>query len=457
MTKIVICIDGTGNEIGDRESNVLKLYKAMRKDDQQLAQYVMGVGTFDGTQYMGRARQAVNALLGQAFGYGLEDDVLTAYRFLCRNYRSKDRKQKEDTGLSDAAAESDHIYLCGFSRGAYAARILAGFVHNFGLVAPDKLHLIVPVFRAYRRVTDADPSDKDAKVFKALREYEAVLSPEPAAIRALLLFDTVSSLIRFRRPFYNLRKHASFAEFGTHASVNSNVSVRIVLHALAWHERRSLFRPQLWNPKPEDRSEKAPDGEPLYYGNNFRVPARERIQQVRQRWFSGFHSDVGGSPPEDQSGLGKISLLWMLDALSDAEKAADAQDNAARKKARKGPLPGRRQYGLKLKTGARKSYLEGQDPDKKTPGGLPYVGPDAEAPLHDSHKHGALAWLWVVLEFFPKSLRRRETGPVKWYRRGWLIAWYLPLFEPRQAHPEQEVDPSLRTRLSQDRDHQTPR
>jgi uncharacterized protein (DUF2235 family) len=440
---IIICIDGTGNEIGDRESNVLKLYKALKPSDEaQISHYVLGVGTFDGTKLMGRTRHAINQLLGQAFGYGLEDDVLQAYRFLCRTYRSKADKRAADAGLSEDAAESDHVYIAGFSRGAYAARILAGFVHNFGLIAPAKLHLIAPVFRAYRRVSDFDQSASDDRVFQALREYEDVLKPTPASIRALLLFDTVNSLVRFRRPWHNFKKYGSLAEFGTHASVNSNVSVRIVLHALAKHERRSLFRPQLWAPTAGDREGGSPDGVPLYFGNNFRLPAAKRGQIIRQRWFSGFHSDVGGSPPEDESGLGKIALLWMIDALADAEKQADAEDNAARKKSRRSPLMKPRRYGLALKSGARKRYFEGVVPEARTPGGLPYAPPDANAPLHDSHRNGLLAPIWNIMEFFPKSARRREAGAPEWFRRA-LWKWYLPLYEPRRIPPEHEVDPSV--------------
>ena len=44
MTRIVICIDGTGNEIGDRNTNVLKLYRALDKDDpDQQAHYLINV------------------------------------------------------------------------------------------------------------------------------------------------------------------------------------------------------------------------------------------------------------------------------------------------------------------------------------------------------------------------------------------------------------------------------
>lgn len=439
MARIIICIDGTGNEIGDRESNILKLYKALDKDDpDQKAHYVMGVGTYDGPQFLGRTRQVFNGVLGLAFGLGLEDDVLSAYRFLCENYQSREMKQAANPGLSDDAVESDQIYLCGFSRGAYAARMLAGFIHNFGLVAPDRLHLIAPAFRAYRDVSDFDETEEPEKVFQSLREYERVLDPSSAPVRALLLFDTVSSMIRFRRPLANLRKHASFAEFGTHPSVNSNVSVRIVLHALAIHERRSLFRAQNWTPECDD------DGAPLYFGNNFRNAKSRRTQIVRQRWFPGFHSDIGGAAPEDASGIGKISLLWMLDALITAEKHADAEDNAARKKARRSPLPGqdgasKRSHGFRLKRGNRKWYLEG-DTDKRTPSGRRYAKPDPNAPIHDSHRNGKLGWVWSILEFFPKSLSRRAPGTPAWYRRGLL--WYLPLFEPRPIPDDHEIDPS---------------
>ncbi len=439
MTKIIICIDGTGNEIGDRESNVLKLYKALHiEEGAQIAHYVLGVGTYDGTKLMGRPRQAVREVLGLAFGLGLEDDVLSAYRYLCRHYRSAEDKRAAQPGLSRDAATSDQIYICGFSRGAYAARILAGFIHNFGLIEPEKLHLAAPVFRAYRRVTDFDKSASDDRVFQALREYEDVLRPQNPPIRALLLFDTVSSLIRFRRPLYNLRKNYSLAEFGTHASVNSNVSVRIVLHALARDEKRALFRAQHWQPAASD----CDNGTPLYYGNNFRNEKARRLQYIRQRWFRGFHSDVGGSPPEDESGLGKITLLWMLDALAEAERKADAEDNAARKKARRSPLPKPRKYGLALRRGARKRYFEGAVEGAETPGGLPYAAPDPDAPAHNSHTHGTLAPLWVLTEFLPKSVKRREPGRPAWFRRAWLLGlWYLPLFEPRQPRAGDEAEP----------------
>ena len=49
MKNIVICCDGTGNEISENISNVLKLYRCLRKTDKtqprQKVFYDPGVGT----------------------------------------------------------------------------------------------------------------------------------------------------------------------------------------------------------------------------------------------------------------------------------------------------------------------------------------------------------------------------------------------------------------------------
>ena len=49
MRNIIICCDGTGNEISENISNVLKLYRCLRKTEKteprQLVFYDPGVGT----------------------------------------------------------------------------------------------------------------------------------------------------------------------------------------------------------------------------------------------------------------------------------------------------------------------------------------------------------------------------------------------------------------------------
>ena len=81
---IVICCDGTGNEINDTISNVLKLYRVLDKDEGQRVYYHPGVGTIGLESTWGRIKQETGAVLQLATGAGLDEDTLAAYRFLCR-------------------------------------------------------------------------------------------------------------------------------------------------------------------------------------------------------------------------------------------------------------------------------------------------------------------------------------------------------------------------------------
>ncbi len=63
--------------------------------------------------------------------------------------------------------------------------------------------------------------------------------------------------------------------------------------AIAIDERRAFFRPNLWRPA----------GAPPQHGP----------RDLKQVWFPGVHSDVGGGYPEAQSGLSKNALRWMLE------------------------------------------------------------------------------------------------------------------------------------------------
>lgn len=439
--KIVICFDGTGNEVGDFQTNIIKLYNALRDDDDQITYYVPGVGTFDEPRLFDwKWRQKARSVAGLAFGLGLEDDVLDAYRFLCRTYKSTAQKNKEwsyEQGLKKQLgvpakaprpeAQKDHIYIFGFSRGAYAARILAGFIHNFGLIEPDKLHLVTGAFRAYRAVPDHDRDQPHSVTFRQLRRYDDTLKPDQSVpIRALCLFDTVSSMVGFERPIRSLVKNYSPMELRVHANVLSNPSVRIVLHALAVDERRSMFRPLLWDQR-----------EP-YFGNRFRHENQMRQQYVRQRWFPGYHSDIGGSPRERESGIGKLTLLWMLDELERQEIAADREDRA-----KSPPTPGHSlplpPPGLKLNPKRRKVHFEGANPKASALDGTPYARPDAMAEIHDSMS----AW-WYPLEILPKSINRR-----RWPGRLPLLwKWYLPLEEPRFTPDDHQIDASVTDRMA---------
>ena len=83
MRNIVICCDGTGNEISENISNVLKLYRCLRKTERteprQLVFYDPGVGTLARPDPWRKAIQNAAMVFGLATGYGLDDHVLAAY------------------------------------------------------------------------------------------------------------------------------------------------------------------------------------------------------------------------------------------------------------------------------------------------------------------------------------------------------------------------------------------
>jgi uncharacterized protein (DUF2235 family) len=124
--RIVLCFDGTANQIGAGNlTNVAKLFEMLEKNDptSQLAYYDPGVGT------LAPARSSLigklTLLYEQAFGVGLKDNVAQAYRYLMQHWRP-----------------GDAIYIFGFSRGAYTARALAGMLLRPGLMRPGSENLL---------------------------------------------------------------------------------------------------------------------------------------------------------------------------------------------------------------------------------------------------------------------------------------------------------------------------
>jgi uncharacterized protein (DUF2235 family) len=89
MKNIVVCCDGTRNEISENISNVLKLYRCVRKTPRnqplQAVYYHPGVGTLARPDPWRKLTQDFVTLLGLVTGYGLDDNVLRAYEFIVRS------------------------------------------------------------------------------------------------------------------------------------------------------------------------------------------------------------------------------------------------------------------------------------------------------------------------------------------------------------------------------------
>ncbi|MBA4045667.1 MAG: hypothetical protein C0510_00210 [Erythrobacter sp.] len=336
---IVILLDGTSNEIEEDRTNILRLYGVLEKNSDQLVYYDPGVGTFGAGGSWSRIWRKANEIWGLATGWGLDDNVKQAYRFLVENY---------DNGKKTEGEQRDAIYIFGFSRGAYSARVLAGFINAVGLIEPRNLNLLEYAYRAYKSIGEKQGDNAFAEV----RLYERILRPDRPPIRMLGLFDTVASVIEAGRFGPRLTSHAF---------TKKNPSVESVYHAVALDERRTMFRPLLW-----------PAGEE-YRGNPVRRGSAPK-QDVHEVWFAGGHGDVGGGYPEADSALCKVPLVWMIE--------------------------GARRCGLKFRQQSINALVLGKRKDTD------YVAPD---PLGKSHN--TMTWGWAILEFLPRRKPEFSSRP----------------------------------------------
>jgi len=255
--RLVVCCDGTWNKPDNVDvTNVEKIARTVQTDSnasgdvQQLVYYISGVGT---------SSYEADRLLGGAFGLGLFHNVIACYRFLSQNYEP-----------------DDEIFIIGFSRGAYTARSLAGMLGKVGLLTrealvEDRLADAVHIYQGLK-MPPGTPTQSPSE-FKQDHCY-------PAKITFLGVFDTVGALGVPGFEWATPRFH----------DVQLSDQVLCARHALAIDEPRMKFAPTLW--------EAAESGD-------------TEDSRVKQVWFEGCHSDVGGGFPEGQTGLSDTALLWM--------------------------------------------------------------------------------------------------------------------------------------------------
>ncbi|GMR17400.1 MAG: DUF2235 domain-containing protein [Gammaproteobacteria bacterium] len=230
MKNIVICSDGTGNEYGENNTNVVETYSICRKTDKQLVFYDPGVGT-GGWEYVEGRALPLRSMSDKATGEGLQNNVNDAYEFLMETY---------ETG--------DKVFLFGFSRGAFTVRSLAGMLYKVGLLPPDNDNLIPYAAKLYNIEGNIDIAHGFRDTFS-----------RRCGIHFIGVWDTVSSLVMNA----GKRWHSGAL----------NPDVKYAYHALAIDEQREDFPPSLWLDGPDDVAQG---------------------QVVEQVWFPGYHSDIGG-------------------------------------------------------------------------------------------------------------------------------------------------------------------
>ncbi|MBN0047132.1 DUF2235 domain-containing protein [Streptomyces actuosus] len=257
--RLVVCCDGTWN-FADQPSktNVAKVALSVRPGatagKEQRVYYHSGVGTHR------RER-----LRGGAFGAGLSRNIIDAYRFLVATYEP-----------------DDEVFLFGFSRGAFTVRSLAGLIDNSGILRRDHADRIPEAWALYRDRIE-QPNGAAATLFR--RSYA-----RETEIRFIGVWDTVGALgIPVpKAAWLQPAVHRFNRRWAFHNPALGD-AVGAAFHALAVDEERSAFVPTLWHQHPH---------------------SAERGQVLKQVWFAGVHSDVGGG--YGQTGLSDIALLWMV-------------------------------------------------------------------------------------------------------------------------------------------------
>lgn len=265
--RLVVCFDGTWNNAdtsGETATNVERIARAVRGDSgdtPQITLYLRGVGS---TGYR------LQRIIDGATGLGVDDNIRSAYQFLAQNYLP------ERGDGNGGTIPADEIFLFGFSRGAFSARSLAGFISTSGLLKRQQLDDLADAWRYYRKRGD----DKNSKSFCEANGSDCHHDPE---IKFVGVWDTVGAL---GIPTSTIDLPLLEEDYAFHDTTPSRI-VRHAYHALAIDEHRDEFVPTLWT------------GE---------VPEGATIEQV---WFAGAHSDVGGGYTNRE--LADIPLNWMAE------------------------------------------------------------------------------------------------------------------------------------------------
>lgn len=263
MKRIITCSDGTWNKPNEvvagviSPTNVWKLYDLIAPADKygvaQVFFYDEGVGT-----------EWYDHLTGGLFGMGINQNIIQAYQFIAENYE-----------------QGDEIYLFGFSRGAYTARSIAGFIRNSGLLRKEYIEKLEEAFLLYKRRDDKSKPDADEAL-----EFKQKYCFDDVRIKFIGVWDTVGELGIPLEVFDDFNRELLDCRFH---DVTLSSFVDYAYHAVAIDEHRKPFLPTLWEQQQK--------------GNNSQ-------QVMEQRWFAGVHCDVGGGYKEH--GLSDCALHWMI-------------------------------------------------------------------------------------------------------------------------------------------------
>jgi uncharacterized protein (DUF2235 family) len=270
--RLAVFLDGTWNVVGD-DTNVWRLKS------------LCSSAGADGTPQLAYYEKGVSGLFGGVFGDGVDAIIQNAYQWLVDHYNP-----------------GDDIFIFGFSRGAYTARSLAGFIAKCGLLKAGGALGVNQLYSRYRRTeartiwallgaqAHGPPGDFTLEEQLMLKYAMAV------HIKCVGVWDTVGDLGVPWLSFEGFRwSNYRFMATGLRRPIENGY------HALAIDEHRRAFSPTLWTVR------HAADPDPD-------TPPPRSLESVEQRWFVGAHANVGGGYESDI--LPQVPLRWIMKKAS---------------------------------------------------------------------------------------------------------------------------------------------
>ncbi|MEZ9723497.1 DUF2235 domain-containing protein [Vibrio splendidus] len=294
--QIVIFFDGTDNTLypllaDNRNTNVGKLWHHLSTIERNdlLKFYIEGVG-------------AGGKTIGAATGWGIDYRVKKAYSYVLQNYKA-----------------DDEIHIIGFSRGAYSARILASMLNIAGVPQipsssslDDYQDISAQIYDNFKGEMTAQ--ERKEKLCKHVKVFNSECNDLTVRVNTLILFDTVETLgavDTWEAALYKLGIRKGSIDVGERNKRYGDqlCNVDLALHALSIDDNRpDVFTPRLLTLD-------------HVYRNCIEDTSADisRYKNVREVWFSGAHSDVGGGYENitgQESLRSNISLKWVYEQLA---------------------------------------------------------------------------------------------------------------------------------------------
>ena len=250
---IVVFSDGTGQEGGvGNNTNVYKLFNMVEdRTANQISFYDRGLGI------------GWRKITGNISGMGISQNIYDCYNFIFENYMA-----------------GDSIFLFGFSRGATTVRSLSALIHLFGILPKSRPELIKHAYKIYKIEDDKERKKRADDLVDRNHNHWT-------KIKFLGVWDTVSAL---GVPIKSLDMLVDWFPIFRHKYHNLRLSesVEHARQALAIDDERLTFHPKIWDKE-----------------------INTEYQTMKQVWFAGMHTDVGGGYKEQD--LSDIPLIWMVE------------------------------------------------------------------------------------------------------------------------------------------------